>query len=300
MVPMKAFRRSLQAGAAALVLVSGSQSAPAAPAAPIQVDLKLALATDVSGSVDNDEFRIQRQGTAEAFADPEVVKAIQSGSLGRIAVAMFDFSSPEFAQVIIGWHVISDRASAEAFANLIREAPRTPGRRTSVSSALELGTLLLESSEKDIIATRRVIDVSGDGPNNDGNPMTEVREKTLAQGIIVNGLPIMDESGNGYFPNLDKYYAACVAGGRGAFVVVVHSFKDFGAAMRRKLILEISQNQSQIKEALNGPAKGTLVRQIAAAPAGPNVSPQVLRAAPNEFSERCDIQGGFGGFGGRF
>ena len=297
MVSMKAFRRSSQAGVAALVLVLASPSAPAAPTAPIQVDLKLALATDVSGSVDDDEFRIQRQGTAEAFADPEVVKAIQGGSLGRIAVAMYDFSSPEFAKVIIDWHVIKDRASAEAFANLIREAPRTPGRRTSVSSALELGSLLLESSEKDIVATRRVIDVSGDGPNNDGNPMTEVHEKTIAQGIVVNGLPILDESGNGYFPNLDKYYAACVAGGRGAFVVVVHSFKDFGAAMRRKLILEISQNESQIKEALNQPAGRPLMRQIAAAPAGPSTPPQVLRAAPNEYSQRCDIQGGFGGFG---
>jgi len=297
MVSMKAFRRSSQAGVAALVLVLASPSAPAAPTAPNQVDLKLALATDVSGSVDDDEFRIQRQGTAEAFADPEVVKAIQGGSLGRIAVAMYDFSSPEFAKVIIDWHVIKDRASAEAFANLIREAPRTPGRRTSVSSALELGSLLLESSEKDIVATRRVIDVSGDGPNNDGNPMTEVHEKTIAQGIVVNGLPILDESGNGYFPNLDKYYAACVAGGRGAFVVVVHSFKDFGAAMRRKLILEISQNESQIKEALNQPAGRPLMRQIAAAPAGPSTPPQVLRAAPNEYSQRCDIQGGFGGFG---
>src|SRR5262249_48318555 len=156
-------------------------------------------------------------------------------------------------------------------------APRTPGRRTSVSSALELGSLLLESSDKDIVATRRVIDVSGDGPNNDGNPMTETHDKTIMQGIIVNGLPIMDEGGNGYFPDLDKYYAACVAGGRGAFVIAVHSFRDIGAAMRRKLILEISQNESQIKQVMNEFAKPGIVK-IAAAPQSAT-PPQVMRAA---------------------
>ena len=281
-----------------LLLLFASQAAPAAPA-PTEVDLKLVLATDVSGSVDNDEFRIQRDGTAQAFSDPDVIKAIQSGSLGRIAVAMFDFSSPQLAKIVVDWHVIKDKASAEAFADLIRESPRSPGRRTSVSSALQVGSLLLESSEKDIIATRRVIDVSGDGPNNDGDAMMEVHDKTLAQGIVINGLPIMDEGGNGYFRDLDKYYAACVAGGRGAFVVVVHSFKDFGAAMRRKLILEISQNETQIKEALNPPAKPGLLRKIADQNDS-NSRTQVLRAGPNEYSQRCDIQGGFGfgGFGG--
>ena len=113
----KTFRSVLRAGATVALLLPVSQAAPAA-SAPTQVDLKLVLATDVSGSVDNDEFRIQRDGTAAAFADPDVVKAIQSGSLGRIAVAMFDFSSPQFAKIIIDWHIIKDRASAEAFADL--------------------------------------------------------------------------------------------------------------------------------------------------------------------------------------
>jgi hypothetical protein len=183
-----------------------------APAAPQQVDLKLVLAVDVSGSIDSEEFNLERQGTADAFADPEVVKAIQTGSLGRIAVAMLDFSSPQFDKVVIDWTVIKDRASAMAFSEMVRNTPRSPGRRTSVSSALELGSLLLESSEKDIVATRRVIDVTGDGPNNDGGPMTEAHDKTIAQGIVVNGLPVMDEMANGYFPELDKYYAGCVTG----------------------------------------------------------------------------------------
>ncbi|SRR5258706_3004354 len=277
--------------ASLLALVPASSAAPAQQ----QVDLKLVLATDVSGSIDNDELRIEREGTAAAFLDPEVIKAIQSGSLGRIAVSMLDFSSPEYDKVVIDWQIIHDRASAEALAELIRDTPRTPGRRTSVSSALELGSLLLEGSEKEIVATRKAIDVSGDGPNNDGNPMTEVHERTMAQGIVVNGLPIMDESGNGYFPDLDKYYAACVAGGRGSFVVVVHNFKDFGAAMRHKLILEISQNESQIRQVMDELTKKRMLVKVAAG-TQPSTQPQVLRAAPNEFSQHCDIQGGFGGF----
>jgi hypothetical protein len=212
---------------------------------------------------------------------------------------MLDFSSPQFDKVVIDWTVIKDKASAVAFSEMIRNTPRTPGRRTSVSSALELGSLLLEASEKDIVATRRVIDVTGDGPNNDGNPMTEAHDKTIAQGIVINGLPVMDDMANGYFPELDKYYAGCVTGGRGAFVVVVHSYRDYSAAMRHKLILEISQNETVLKQAQDGrPDHSLLVRTAASSPQAP---PTVTRSAPNEYSQHCDIQGGFGGFGfGRF
>lgn len=294
---IRAMKASLQlCGAVAAVLALCSS----APAAPQQVDLKLVLAVDVSGSIDNDEFTLEREGTADAFADPEVLKAIQGGSLGRIAVAMLDFSSPQFDKVVIDWTIVKDKASAQAFSETIRNTPRTPGRRTSVSSALELGSLLLESSEKDIVATRRVIDITGDGPNNDGNPMTDAHDKTIAQGIVVNGLPVMDDMANGYFPELDKYYAGCVTGGRGAFVVVVKSYKDYSAAMRHKLILEISRNETLLKEAqARAPGRGLLMRTAATSPPSPNV--QVLRSAPNEFTQHCDIQGGFGGFGfGRF
>ena len=289
------FKRSFLSLCASTLLLFGLSSP--AGSAPEQVDLKLVLATDVSGSINDEEARLEREGTAEAFLDPDVVKAIRSGALGKIAVAMLDFSSPEYDRVVINWHIIHDEASAAAFAEMLRNSPRTPGRRTSVSSALELGTLMLESSEKDILGTRRVIDVSGDGPNNDGNPMTEAHDKTIAQGIIVNGLPVMDDQANGYYPNLDKYYAACVAGGRGAFVVVVHSYRDYSSAMRRKLILEISQNETQIKQAMDDLSKSGLLLKTAGAPeAAP--APQVIRPGRNEFSNRCDIQGGFGGFGG--
>ena len=152
----------------------------------------------------------------------------------------------------------------------------------------ELGTLLLEGSDNDIVATRKVIDVSGDGPNNDGNPMQESHDKTIATGVVVNGLPVMDENANGYYPDLDKYYAGCVVGGKGAFVVVVKSFADFGAAMRHKLILEISQNESQIKQALEDLQPNQLVVRTAAERrrarrAAPSVAPD------KRVSGGCDI-----------
>jgi len=284
--------RSLAFGAPVLALLAWSSPTLAAE----QVDLKLVIATDVSGSINDEEARLQREGTAEAFLDADVIKSIRNGSLGRIAVAMIDFSSPDYDKVIIDWHIIRDSASATAFAELVRDSPRTPGRRTSVSSALELGSLLIESSEKDIVATRKVIDVSGDGPNNDGNPMRETHDRVIGQGIVVNGLPVMDDNANGYFPNLDKYYAACVAGGRGSFVVVVRSFKDFGAAMRHKLILEISQNEVPTKLATDPTIKKDLLKKVADTTGAPT-TPQVLRPGQNEFSDRCDIAGGFGGFG---
>jgi hypothetical protein len=292
------FAQRIMLGVAAAALTSWSVPASAVE----QVDMKLVLATDVSRSIDDDEGHLEREGTAEAFANPDVIKAIQGGALGRIAVAMIDFSSPEYNKVVLDWHIIRDRATALAFSELVRNAPRTPGRRTSISSALELGTLLLEGSDKDIVATRKVIDVSGDGPNNDGNPMTQVHDKTIANGIIVNGLPIMDDmdGGHSYFPDLDKYYAGCVVGGKGAFVVVVHSFRDFGAAMRHKLILEISGNETLIKDAA---AQSTPVLQKnaplvrVAANASPPGTPQVLRPTQGFGNMGCDIAGGFG-FGG--
>jgi hypothetical protein len=288
--------RALFMGASALALTVLSSSAPSAATGNQQVDLKLVLATDVSGSINDEEAQIQRQGTADAFVDPDVIKSIQSGALGRIAVALIDFSSPEYDKVVLDWHIIRDKASATAFADLVRSAPRTPGRRTSISSALEMGSTMIEASAGDIVATRRVIDVSGDGPNNDGNPMREVHERVIGQGIVVNGLPVMDDNANGYYPELDKYYAACVAGGRGSFVVVVHSYKDFGAAMRHKLILEISQNEVPTKLGKAMPAANPLFKKVAAASDGPPAVPQVLRPGQNEFSEHCDIAGGFGGF----
>jgi len=255
------------------------------------VDLKLVLATDVSGSINNDELWLERTGTAAAFRDPAVIRSIQGGALGRVAVSILDFSSPGFGKTVVGWRVIRDAATAAAFARAILALPRTPGDRTSVSNALELGAQAIQSSTNEIVATRKVIDVTGDGPNNIGKPLLEIRERTLAQGIVVNGLSVMDENANGYFRNLDKYYQACVAGGRGAFVMVVHSYRDFALAMRRKLILEISQNQQDgNKQAKGERERGALVRRIVARQINPAEAPVLLRPGRNDFSRRCDIR----------
>ena len=274
--------------------------AESAPSGTQQVDIKLVIATDVSRSINDEEAAIQRDGMAEAFTSPEVIKAIQSGALGRIAVAMLDWSSPEFNRVVLDWTIIDGKNSAAEFAQQVRTAPRTPGRRTSISGAIEMGALMLEASEKNIVATRRVIDVSGDGPNNDGRPLSETQKEVIAQKIVINGLPIMDENANGYYPNLDKYFAGCVVGGTGAFVIVVRSFKDFGQAMRRKLILEISSDEQQIKQVeneLDQLQRRSMLMKVQAGPSGAPERTEIIRPGQNEYSEQCDRNGfGFGGF----
>jgi len=259
-----------------------------------EVDLKLVLAMDVSGSIDNEELQLEREGTADAFADADVIRAIQNGSLGRIAVAIIDFSSDPYNKIVADWHIIRDRQSALQFADMIRKIPRSVGHRTSISSALELGTVMLESSDKDITASRKVIDVSGDGPNNWGKHMQPVHDGTVANGIVINGLPVMDQQANGYFPDLDKYYAACVAGGRGSFVIVVRNYRDYAAGMRRKLVLEISQNGSPAQQAAL--AREPLLTRVAAV-GGPNAAPPLLRPGRNEFSNQCDSVTGPFSFG---
>jgi hypothetical protein len=286
---MRFFPRSILTGTLLSVIVALPMPSRAAQQ---QVDLKLVLAMDVSGSIDNDELQLEREGTADAFLDPQVIQAIQNGSVGRIAVAMIDFSMTQYNKIVVDWHIIRDRPSAAAFADLVRKTPRTLGHRTSISSALELGSLLLESSDKDITTTRKVIDVSGDGANNAGDHMTPVHDKTIANGIIVNGLPVMDERANGYFPDLDKYYAACVAGGKGSFVVVVRNYKDYSVGMRRKLVLEISRNDIPLK-----PHGALLHPVLAATPAQPGQSAEILRSGPNEFSKQCDNVSGPFSFG---
>ena len=222
---------------AVLLLVFGVGAAPAGQ----EVDLALVIATDVSYSVDPDEARFQREGAMAAFLNPDVVKAIQAGPLGRIAVAYIDFASIGSDKVIADWHVVSDKASADAFADVLAGKPTTRGVWTSITSGLLKAEQMLDTSG--YRAMRRVIDVSGDGPNNDGPMIERVREKITGKGISINGLPIMTEADKFdpyYLPDLDKYYSGCVVGGPGAFIQVAHGFEDLARAVRRKLILEIS------------------------------------------------------------
>lgn len=231
--------RPLPFAAAFLVAALAAATAPAAE----RVDLELVIATDVSRSIDEGEARLQREGVASAFLDPGVIDAIRSGPLGRIAVAYLDFSSRPYNRVIVDWRVIRDRAGATAFAETLLKKPLSFGRSTSISDAIENGVELINNNAYS--GTRRVIDVSGDGPNNHGRLVVTVRDRAVAKGIIINGLPIISDPGSGpgsryYLPDLDKYYEGCVIGGTGAFIVPARNFKDFARAIKKKLILEIA------------------------------------------------------------
>ena len=286
---------ALAACAMALLAALSAPAAPSGAAGPTQVDIKLVIASDVSLSIDDEEAQIERQGIADLFLDPEVVRAIQSGPLGVIAVSMLDWAGYGENKVVLDWMLVRDKASAAALSAKIRKIGRIPGRRTSISDALDRSFAMLEESDGQIVGTRKVVDVSGDGPNNDGYSLQELHDKTANNGVIVNGLPIMDETADGYFPDLDKYYGACVVSGKGAFLVVVKHFNDFTPAMRRKLVLEISQNENQIKQALRELQFNPLLQRAAAG----NGGAQTLFQTPAKtYPGGCDKYGGWSHEGG--
>jgi hypothetical protein len=226
----------------AALAVSLSPGVPIATAAGEPVDLELVLAVDVSGSIDDTEARVQREGYIAAFRDPRVVEAIEHGMLGRIAVAYYEWAGFGHIRVIADWTLIDDRQSAEAFADGLARLPPQTARRTAIASAIDFAVPYFERNRFD--GTRRVVDVSGDGPNNWGGPVTTARDAAVAAGITVNGLPIVNGRSSRYgsppMPDLDLYYRDCVIGGSGAFIEVAESFEDFGRAVLRKLILEIA------------------------------------------------------------
>ena len=230
--------RSSLAGGAFLALLAW----PVAASAVEYVDLELVIATDVSYSIDEDEAALQREGVAAAFRSKEVISAIRAGFLRKIAVAYVDYSSSVHNRVVIDWRVISGRESAHDFAAALLKAFPTFGRRTSISDAIEFAAGMIATNRFE--GTRRVIDVSGDGPNNWGRLVDRVRDETAAKRITINGLPIVNDGGQFisryYLPDLDLYYRGCVIGGPGAFIVVARNFKDFARAIRKKLILEIA------------------------------------------------------------
>ncbi len=208
-----------------------------------RVDLELLIATDVSRSIDEEEARLQREGVAAAFLAGDVIGAIRSGALGRIAVAYIDYSSRPYNVVIADWRVIHDQASANAFAEILLKAPISEGRRTSIADAIEHGMEMIQGNG--FKGTRRVIDISGDGPNNHGRLVSDARDQAVAKLITINGLPIINDPGEPfrsryYLPDLDKYYAGCVIGGNGAFQVPARNFRDFARAIKKKLILEVA------------------------------------------------------------
>lgn len=225
-----------------LACLACAQAAPlaaplAAPANAIAVDVELVLAVDISQSMDENEFALQRAGYVEALRHPDFIKAVRSGTTGRIALAYFEWAGTVRDDAVIAWQVIEDAESANAFADRIEARPFRSFRGTSISGALAFGAELLDGTAFD--ATRSVIDISGDGPNNIGLPVAMTRDAALAKGIVINGLPILI-SPSPTFSHLDRYYAECVTGGPGSFVLPVHAASEFTTAIRRKLILEVS------------------------------------------------------------
>ena len=204
------------------------------------VDIALVLAVDVSLSMSYEELQIQREGYAAAISSPDVVRAIERGLYGRIAIAMFEWANDTHSRAVLEWTVIGNADDAARVAQTLRATRSIGHRRTSISGAIERAAGLLEAVPYDPL--RRVIDISGDGPNNHGNPVTEARDAALAMGITINGLPLMTRSGPGAafsIDDLDRYYARCVIGGPGGFMVPVNDWDQFAEAVRRKLVLEI-------------------------------------------------------------
>ena len=209
------------------------------------VDVALVLVTDVSRSVDDTEFAMEKQGYAAAFNDPRVLAAIRGGPIGRIAVAYVEFAGAFEVRTVLDWTVIHDAASARAFTDKIESAPRSFWGRTSISAGIDRAMQML--AESGFEAQRRVIDVAGDGTNNSGRDITAARDDAVAAGVTVNGLAIINEHPVSYTfahvqppGGLTEWYRQNVIGGTGAFVVEVREFQAFGEAMTRKLISEIA------------------------------------------------------------
>lgn len=206
-----------------------------------EVDVELVLAVDISQSMDTEEQQVQRSGYVSALTSDEVMQAIRFGPIGRIAISYMEWGGDGEHFVIADWHVVKDKESAAAFASLIAEAPLRQVQRTSISSALKQASNMIEGNRYQ--GLRRVIDISGDGPNNQGELVTRSRDTTLARGITINGLPLMMRDNNSawyHMPDLDHYYEDCVIGGPGAFAIPVRSREAFADAIRMKLVLEIA------------------------------------------------------------
>jgi hypothetical protein len=245
-------------------LVVALLAGPAA-AGPVEVDVELVLMVDASRSMGPVESRIQRKGYAAALSSDEVVGAILEGALGRVAVTYVEWGGELFQRTILPWTVIDSRTAADRAARMLladfdlsmAELHAVPLhlRQTSISGAIRQGQR--ELALNDYEGLRRVIDISGDGPNNDGLPVTEARDAARAEGIVVNGLPLMltvvGEAPDPENVDLHVYFAACVVGGPGAFVLPALGWDAFPQAVRRKLALEIARGPEDRLPAEGGP-----------------------------------------------
>jgi len=210
------------------------------------VDIELVIAVDISYSMDLDELAVQREGYAQAIVSKEFLQALKNGPNSKIAVTYFEWSASTDQKIIIPWRVIDGPETADAVANEIMKTPVRRGSRTSISGAIYFAMPLFD--ENPHRGLRRVIDISGDGPNNNGAPGTGARDAALEKGIVINGLPIMVKEPSYStvdIDDLDLYYEDCVIGGPGSFVVSIKDREKFKEAIRTKLLLEVAGRRSE-------------------------------------------------------
>lgn len=212
---------------------------------PVGVDVELIIAVDVSRSMSQRELEIQRRGYAEALVSADVLQAISSGYHGQVALLYLEWAGSGSQRIVVDWTVLRDRDDARAIADRLTADFSTSLRRTSISGLLDFAAPLFDTNT--FAGFRRVIDVSGDGPNNQGRPVEDARDDALARGLTINGLPLMTREGMGaqwHLDDLDEYYRQCVIGGPTAFVIPVLEWDHFPEAVRRKLVLELVSNDT--------------------------------------------------------
>jgi hypothetical protein len=205
------------------------------------VDVELIIAVDVSYSMDMDELAVQREGYAQAIMSTEFLQALRTGPHGKVAITYFEWAASSDQKIIIPWRVIDGPETADAVATEILKTPIRRASRTSISGAIYFAMPLFDDNPYH--GLRRVIDISGDGPNNNGAPVTPARDEALSKGIVINGLPIMVKEPSYStmdIDNLDWYYEDCVIGGPGSFVVAIKDREKFKEAIRTKLLLEVA------------------------------------------------------------
>jgi hypothetical protein len=237
--------RKFQTKSALLAAVSAALLAFSEGARAEATDLLLVLAADVSRSIDEGEFALQRKGYSAAITDPRVLAAIRGGVTGTIAVCFVEWSGAGEQNVVADWTLIRDGEDAGGLAATILGSPRSFIGRTSISGAIDFA--MERFAAADLRANRRIIDVSGDGTNNSGRSVTDARDEALAQGVTINGLAIINDRPNpGYAfhtqppGGLPEWYRQNVIGGPGAFLRVVEDFRSFADAMTDKLVSEIA------------------------------------------------------------
>lgn len=245
---------SIGAALVAGALVGGDVASVAAPGSAnlaqksgqVQVDVELVLAVDVSYSMDLEELAIQREGYAQAIVSQDFLNALKSGPHGKIAITYFEWAAAHDQKVIIPWRIIEGPETADAVAAEIMKTPLRRASRTSISGAINFGMQVL--SESPYKGLRRVIDVSGDGPNNNGEPVLIARDAALEKGVTINGLPVMVKQASYAtmdIEKLDLYFEDCVIGGAGSFVVPIKESARFKEAIRTKLVLEVAGRQPE-------------------------------------------------------